>query len=120
MLSDIKYPVIGKQRLFSIVSIILISLCSVNKGSYVVVQYTSKRMRLLYVGVVKLIKDDDVTVEFLKKSGDNFFITPANPETDVVNVNDIVEILPEPNVISGTARCSAKRKFDVDLSCING
>ena len=48
------------------------------------VQYANKKIKLLYFGVVKLIKG-----EFLKQAGQNLFIQPENPETDVVELLDI-------------------------------
>lgn len=90
------------------------------EGSYVVVQYESKKMKHLYVGQVKSIEDGSAMVAFLKKTGTNHFLLPDNPETDTVDIIDITQVLPEPSVISGTARCAAKRAFDVDLSCIHG
>ena len=47
-------------------------------------QYANKKIKLLYFGVVKLIKG-----EFLKQAGQNLFIQLENPETDVVELLDI-------------------------------
>lgn len=59
-------------------------------------------------------------VNFLKNTGQSSFILPDDPETDAVDMDDIIQVLPETTVITGTARSSAKQKFAVDLGHIHG
>lgn len=86
-----------------------------------VVRYTKKTRQLLYVGIVTSLEEEDgVCIKFLKKTGTSDFMLPEDPETDAVDMSDIIQVLPNPNMISGTSRCNAKRKFAVDLSHISG
>ena len=91
-------------------------------GSYVVVQYTTKRSRFDYVALVEKLdsQKDTVDVLFMKKTQGGGFIFAEEEERDTVALEDITRVLPDPTVISGSARCSAKRKFDIDLAYISG
>ena len=82
-------------------------------GSYVVVQYTTKRSRFDYVALVEKLdsQKNSVDVLFMKKTQGGGFIFAEEEERDTD---------PDPTVISGSARCSAKRKFDIDLAYISG
>ena len=75
----------------------------------------------MYAAVVKRVEPEEmrVDVEFLKKTGTKDFVMPEKPEVDTVDLNDIVNILPKPDTILGTARCSAKLKFGIDMSHVS-
>lgn len=86
-----------------------------------VVRYTSKRSKFFYVAVVEKMdsENDCVDLLFLKKMHGGGYIFPESAERDTVALADITRVLPQPNLISGSARCSAKRRFDVDLAYIS-
>ena len=91
-------------------------------GSYVVVQYTTKRSRFDYVALVEKLdsQNNSVDVLFMKKTQGGGFIFAEEEERDTVALEDITRVLPDPTVISGSPRRSAKRKFDIDSAYISG
>ena len=65
-------------------------------------------------------QNNSVDVLFMKKTQGGGFIFAEEEERDTVALEDITRVLPDPTVISGSPRCSAKRKFDIDLAYISG
>lgn len=92
---------------------------SPQEGEYVIVQLTSKRQRLLYIGKVMEERNRklDYYISFLKrKSGTERFVMPDNPDLSLVNESDLKYILPVPSVVGTSSR--PYYNFPIDFSCL--
>lgn len=84
-------------------------------GSWVVVKYASKKEIYHYfIGQIINAYDKGAEVKFLRNQGNNKFIWPPQDDYDNVPFNDIVEVLPEPRMVS--SRGSGIFTFSADLS----
>ena len=87
---------------------------TVKDGTYILIQYLSKKSVTHYAGIAVggLTQDGTVNVKFLKrqpsKNRSYAFVFPETEDKDEVDLGDIVTLLPQPVSSGGTAR-SAKR-----------
>ena len=92
-------------------------------GTYVLVQYASKKRVTHFAGVTlgSLTEDGTLQVQFLKRQGDGHaFVFPDKLDSDQVDLGDIVTLLPEPVSSGGTDRAVKRLMFPgVDFSVYN-
>lgn len=69
---------------------------SIEKESWILVAYATKKTLKHFVGQVKeMYPDDNLKVQFVRKKGD-LFIWPTVPDVDTINMSDVVQVLPAP------------------------
>lgn len=91
---------------------------SLNVSDYVLVAVHGKRVTKNYVASVMVIDGDEIEVDFLIQVG-NQYMKPEKRDNAVVDVGDILLLLPPPSVCGGTKRTSEMLTFAVDLSDYN-
>ena len=77
-----------------------------------------KRVTQNYVASVVAIDGDEIEVDFLIKVG-NQYMKPEKHDNAVVDVEDILLLLPPPSICGGTKHTSEMLAFAVDLSDYN-
>jgi hypothetical protein len=66
-------------------------------SQWVVVQYTFKRSKKHYVGQIVDKETCDWKVKFTRHTGGAFY-WPEKEDTDIIDSNDIIMVLPEPTI----------------------
>lgn len=87
-------------------------------GSYVLVQFVGKRQKCHYVGIVSETDSCDSIVSFFKtiKGVKMAFVKPQLEDVSEIDNNDVVMVLPPPNITGGTHRLAERLVFDIELS----
>ena len=81
-----------------------------------VVEFPTKKTRVLYVGKVLAKNHDDetVTIDFCSRSG-TCWVKPQNSDISDVETGQINMVLPDPIISGGTARARNALSFGIDL-----
>lgn len=89
-------------------------------GTYIIVKYATKKTSAMFVGQIQSndTEEDVITVNFLKKRG-NQFVWPEDPDIDIVCSESVIRTLKPPRTSGGTARVLMGLTFDEDLSSIH-
>nr|CAH7751846.1 unnamed protein product [Callosobruchus chinensis] len=69
---------------------------TIESGGYVLVKFICKKSERHYVGRVLNKCNDDLEIRFMRKSGEKF-VFPEQDDVCLVDINDIVTVLPEPH-----------------------
>lgn len=88
-------------------------LDDVNVNDFVLVKFVTKKTILHYVGVIELQLEDktEFSIKFLRKKENSYkFFFPDAPDVSVVDFEDIIRKLPQPQIIGGTSRAVATKK----------
>ena len=97
------------------------TMANISVGDFILVVYTTKKLRSYFTGHVLDKNDDDNTVEVkyltqVPQSKSTRFVYPDKDDIDSVSIEDIIMKLPVPLHAGGTKRASKQYIFDVDLS----
>lgn len=86
-------------------------------GDYCLVEFATKKTKILYVGKVLDISTDKTTlsVDFYRRSG-NLWRSPPQPDIADVDCQQIAMILPRPMQTGGTARLENTLNFGIELA----
>lgn len=70
-----------------------------------------------YIGSVMKVNEEDLTVNFLKRSDpfSSHFIYPEKPDIVTVSRDDVIKV-PHPMISGGTERVALKMKFNFNIS----
>jgi len=67
-------------------------------GNYAVIQFSTKRKLVKFVGLVQSVDDDEVEVLFLHKQSKKAYVRPAKDNKSWVSHGDILQILSPPTI----------------------
>lgn len=91
------------------------------EGDYVLVQFTTKKKKLFYIGKVIEERNENLEyyISFLRKKACNKYHLPAVPDLSNVKDDDVKFILPKPTFSGSTTRQQNYYSFSIDLSQLN-
>lgn len=93
----------------------------VEEGRFVLVEFSSRKAKIAYVGKVLSKEDGEVRVEFYRNKGGETFAKPDNPDIAMVNETSVVKVLPMPTATTGTTARSmllGTVKFPLQISSL--
>lgn len=99
---------------------VILDIADVVENSFVLVKFATKKTLKYYIGQVVEIHSGqfEVTVNFLRKQGNNF-IFPTIEDQSTIDFDNIVLHLPSPVQGGGTARANSLLRFNIDLQSYN-
>ena len=84
-------------------------------------EYSGKRNKIGYIGeVIAEVDAMEWKVDFYRNRGDETFVKPENSDIAVVDEQQIIKVLPNPIISTGTTLRNLMRqiKFPVSLSSL--
>lgn len=88
-------------------------------NDFVLVEFSTKKTEVHYVGRIEKLESDEVCVKFMRKQINETFVFPENDDTAIVQRYDIIMKLPQPSILGGTSRAVSSLSFSVKLDQYN-
>lgn len=88
-------------------------------NDFVLVEFTTKKTKIHYVGRIEKMESDEANVKFMRKQKNETFVFPETDDTSMVNTDDILLKLPPPTILGCTYRAASSVSFSVKLEGYN-
>lgn len=97
---------------------ITLLLDDLKPNDFVLVQFATKKTIVHYIGLIELQLEDktEFSIRFLRKKENCYkFFFPDISDVSVVNFEDIVRKLPQPDITGGTSRAVTTMSFNINF-----